>query len=751
MRKRGVVMSWARSSRRRRPVDFSPPDAAGCRGVPAVSGGSAVLAGKVVAPAGVSVAAASPQVLQSAGVPAGVLKGDCGAGAALQGGPRLPLNALNNGAAGVKPVYGVGPTPMTGGAQGTQVVVNGGVSGGAHAGSPQASLQAQPALKGLTKVVTTAGAAGQPAVIMSKPGTVTAVPSTGTPGTVPIPQGMQILNMRPSQAIKTTQGTTTLAPRMILSPAQVLPGMRPGQPGQITLGTLQGLPPGAQGHLLVKTENGQLQLLRVNAAAAPPGQLPTSVTTTTTLQQAPTTAYRFQQPQAGTVAVRSVMVTSAAARPNTIILQSQASVCPPCTSTLLSRTCYIQIDTFTKLPDLEAPSDCEDGFWVSFPLSGDTCAVGSTSLDRETLCIVASCTDSILSPDTSNEKIEHKFQPESPTETCIWELNTEQRKHMTLRFSQNVRPTSQFTKIRCSTLSRSVPPPTSSEKWKCKFLNVRSLAPLPYTPADKGFSLLGPSEIRCKNRSWEEPPVCISHHKFRNESVATSITLPPSLPEGHLPFPPPTDPSFTTWNLGPRHIFEESEPHGKMVSASSPARYENNGPTASEQLIPGVMFPEQDLKNDEEEKETDTKDLYEDYDTDVHHEMLTNHSLGEVDEYETEISNLLPIVNSTEAQEEENQLGIFTGLLDISLEDDLTMYIIIGAAGLLLFIIIVITSIVVYRKRYPVRLGLGRKFDTFQNPIYEKTVVRMPMQVEETEVGRKKSDAEEMSDCTVLE
>lgn len=29
----------------------------------------------------------------------------------------------------------------------------------------------------------------------------------------------------------------------------------------------------------------------------------------------------------------------------------------------------------------------------------------------------------------------------------------------------------------------------------------------------------------------------------------------------------------------------DSEPHGKMVSASSPARYENNGPTASEQLI----------------------------------------------------------------------------------------------------------------------------------------------------------------------
>lgn len=30
----------------------------------------------------------------------------------------------------------------------------------------------------------------------------------------------------------------------------------------------------------------------------------------------------------------------------------------------------------------------------------------------------------------------------------------------------------------------------------------------------------------------------------------------------------------------------DSEPHGKMVSASSPAQYdENNGPTASERLI----------------------------------------------------------------------------------------------------------------------------------------------------------------------
>lgn len=425
----------------------------------------------------------------------------------------------------------------------------------------------------------------------------------------------------------------------------------------------------------------------------------------------------------------------------------------------------ISLTIDSKLPDLEAPSDCEDGFWVSFPLSGDTCAVGSTSLDRETLCIVASCTDSILSPDTSNEKIEHKFQPESPTETCIWELNTEQRKHMTLRFSQNVRPhitvyedsllnpkwdvewcptfgneyslqteadtvfivyhnTQKLTKKGSLSITTQVDLcllPPAVKNGSVNFKRQESGTVALYS-CDKGFSLLGPSEIRCKNRSWEEPPVCISHHKDKLMSDA---------PMGSIEISDSVNGSSLTSENGTFLISApDSEPHGKM---------------------PGVMFPEQDLKNDEEEKETDTKDLYEDYDTDVHHEMLTNHSLGEVDEYETEISNLLPIVNSTEAQEEENQLGIFTGLLDISLEDDLTMYIIIGAAGLLLFIIIVITSIVVYRKRYPVRLGLGRKFDTFQNPIYEKTVVRMPMQVEETEVGRKKSDAEEMSDCTVLE
>ncbi|XP_069164936.1 transcription initiation factor TFIID subunit 4 isoform X2 [Procambarus clarkii] len=196
----------------------------GVRG-PAVSSG-AVFAGKVVS--GVGAGQGVVQVVETAGG-AGVVHGNAGGGAALQGGAQLS-HITKGAAAALKPVYGVAPTPMTG-AQGTQVV-NGGVTGAGTGAAPQVSLQAQLALKGLSKVVTAAGPVGQTAVIMSKPGTVTAVPSAGTPGTVPMTQGIQqIISMRPGQAMKTAQGAT-IAPRMILNQAQVLPaGMRAGQPG----------------------------------------------------------------------------------------------------------------------------------------------------------------------------------------------------------------------------------------------------------------------------------------------------------------------------------------------------------------------------------------------------------------------------------------------------------------------------------------------------------------------------------------
>lgn len=101
----------------------------------------------------------------------------------------------------------------------------------------------------------------------------------------------------------------------------------------------------------------------------------------------------------------------------------------------------------------------------------------------------------------------------------------------------------------------------------------------------------------------------------------------------------------------------------------------------------------------------------------------------------------------------------------LSIDDEMLLYLILGCcASLVVLIIIVAICIVVYRRRYPVRLGLGRKFDTFQNPIYEKTMVRVPMQVEEVEETAEvdeqtttplpvaiKAEMEDLSDSTVME
>ncbi|KAL1131012.1 hypothetical protein AAG570_012250 [Ranatra chinensis] len=61
-------------------------------------------------------------------------------------------------------------------------------------------------------------------------------------------------------------GAKTIPQRVMIGAPQMVGG-RQVQPGQITLQALQGLAPGTQGHLLLKTENGQYQLLRVGPAA----------------------------------------------------------------------------------------------------------------------------------------------------------------------------------------------------------------------------------------------------------------------------------------------------------------------------------------------------------------------------------------------------------------------------------------------------------------------------------------------------
>lgn len=216
----------------------------------------------------------------------------------------------------------------------------------------------------------------------------------------------------------------------------------------------------------------------------------------------------------------------------------------------------ISLSMNTEKIEIQAPSDCYDGFLVSFPLSGDTCVINSTYLGTETRCLVPTCTDGIISSDESNEKIEHKFQPFMSSETCVWQLNTEQHKHVMLRFSLNIRPHltvfeeslmnpkwdvewcptynndfkivtdadtvfivyHSFNKLsKKGSLSITtqtdlclLPPSLANGSVEFKRLESGTVA---FYSCDKGFSLYGPSELQCKSGAWDEPPVCLHLHK----------------------------------------------------------------------------------------------------------------------------------------------------------------------------------------------------------------------------------------------
>ncbi|XP_044587310.1 transcription initiation factor TFIID subunit 4-like isoform X3 [Cotesia glomerata] len=87
-----------------------------------------------------------------------------------------------------------------------------------------------------------------------------------------VPSNVQFVNVnavRPGTPVAGQQpGKQVAAPRVVIGPHIV--NTRPGGPG-ITLQALHGLQPGTQGHLIVKTENGQYQLLRVGPVPATPG------------------------------------------------------------------------------------------------------------------------------------------------------------------------------------------------------------------------------------------------------------------------------------------------------------------------------------------------------------------------------------------------------------------------------------------------------------------------------------------------
>ncbi|KAL2724351.1 transcription initiation factor TFIID subunit 4 isoform X4 [Vespula squamosa] len=155
-------------------------------------------------------------------------------------------------------------------------------------------------------IKTSVAPGGMVSVPMSVPVSVaSSVVSTalqGKAGVTPtiVPSNVQILNvnaMRPGTPVAAQQGGKQVAPRVVIG--QHMVGSKSGGSG-ITLQALHGLQPGAQGHLLLKTENGQYQLLRVGPVPTTGTPSGTSVTpnsmTGNTVVAAPspgTTTYRL--------------------------------------------------------------------------------------------------------------------------------------------------------------------------------------------------------------------------------------------------------------------------------------------------------------------------------------------------------------------------------------------------------------------------------------------------------------------------
>ncbi|XP_068983223.1 transcription initiation factor TFIID subunit 4-like isoform X2 [Bombus flavifrons] len=170
-----------------------------------------------------------------------------------------------------------------------------------------------------------------------------------------VPSNVQILNvnaMRPGTPVTGQQAGKQVAPRVVIG--QHMLGTRPGGPG-ITLQTLHGLQPGTQGHILLKTETGQFQLLRVGPAptAGTPGG--TTVTPNSIAGNAvvaapsPGTTYRlasvpavsrlntqFTGPPLATLrkSIQTVAatITTATTTPSTVTVAASSTPTPPVTT-----------------------------------------------------------------------------------------------------------------------------------------------------------------------------------------------------------------------------------------------------------------------------------------------------------------------------------------------------------------------------------------------------------------------------------
>ncbi|XP_037501455.1 transcription initiation factor TFIID subunit 4 isoform X5 [Rhipicephalus sanguineus] len=138
-----------------------------------------------------------------------------------------------------------------------------------------------------------------------------------------LPPGVQIVNVNPGRpGAPSVVGQKTLAPRVVIgSPVRLAPQMLAARPGAPSVQNTITLQPGMmRGTLLVKTENGQLQVVNV-APSLPPNS------SAATMSGAPT--YRLQSVQnLGTQPVQQLQGRKSNATPmvGTVLQQGQPSI-----------------------------------------------------------------------------------------------------------------------------------------------------------------------------------------------------------------------------------------------------------------------------------------------------------------------------------------------------------------------------------------------------------------------------------------
>ncbi|XP_045464710.1 transcription initiation factor TFIID subunit 4 isoform X2 [Harmonia axyridis] len=232
------------------------------------------------------------------------------------------IDATNKCNDGVRVVYSQGNQTISsaGAIMTNRVAVSGqSLPNGTIGISPHQVLQSSSNIQTLqnkqpTLVIKTSGApVGTPGLVTVPMNVTSSVPqanNVGNPSTQSpnVLSNLQVVNVRPS--VSTAQKGQPA--RVVLSTPQIV-GSRPG-PAQITLQSFHGLQPGQQGHLLLKTENGQYQLLRVGPAPASaniagssnPGGQPVTFRMQTVAQATTTAAATTPNQQApGTISVTS--------------------------------------------------------------------------------------------------------------------------------------------------------------------------------------------------------------------------------------------------------------------------------------------------------------------------------------------------------------------------------------------------------------------------------------------------------------